>query len=334
MFFALMVARMSCLGQSNTGDARLRNDIKLIAEGIAKDNVLKSEGVGIAGQRTEQWDRFEKLKNKATADELILLTDYKNAVVKCYAFHALTLRKNIDIFPILLRHINDTATVETFSGCIMSSESVGDFFLNLVTPQYIDLNAYKLTKSQRSIVDSVLLFSKTIRVGKKYELLREIKPNPKYYNRIREIAIVEKSPVAVLALARFKNIKDAELIEKLFKKEETEYYGIYSVREFPDPLFYPLLKKTFEKEWKKQLYDYPKWRMLYQALAKYPSEDTYKMFEQTALSKDEFRYQTLGQYVLVAIQKYPNKKFEPLKAKIKLDEFHQNEMKEEIGYED
>ena len=94
------------------------------------------------------------------------------------------------------------------------------------------------------------------------------------------------------------------------------------------------LEKIFEKEWNYQYYDYPKWRLLYQALAKYPVESTYKLIERITKTKDDFRYKTLGKYLLIAITKYPNQIFEPLKAKINLDAGSLQEAQKEMDIED
>lgn len=329
-----------CLGhlacnaqQSQTSTDELRPAIQKIAKGIARGNVLESEFVGIAGTRSKQWDKYEKLKQEATNDELRQLVNNKNAVIRCYSFQALANRKGVDVFPILINHLNDTAYVETLQGCIGSSQTAGDYFLEVVTPQYVDLNAYKLTSNQRSVVDSILLFDKSIQIAAKYGLLFSLKPNQLYYNRIREIASKDDIPVAVLALARYNNKNDIGIIKKLFDKEKTEYYAAYSAREFPDSSFEPYLTSLFEKEWNKKLYDYPKWRILYQALAKYPTKETYKLFQQTIEAKDSFRYQTLGKYLMIALTKYPNEIFEPIKSRIALEEYYANEVKSEMYIE-
>jgi len=334
MFFLFATEIIACKSRDQTTNIKLSPNIDTLVKGIAKDNVLKSAGTGEAGERTAQWERYEKLKKDATNVELMTLSDHKNAVVRCYSFQALVERKTFEILPILLNHLHDTAEVETFQGCIISSQMVGDYFLDLVSPEYIDSDFYKLIARRKINIDSILLYDKAIRLEHKYSLLAVVKPNKEYYNRIREIAETEKSPAAVLALARFRNKNDKELIKNLFQNGDTEYYGIYSIKEFPDDSFYPLLTKVFEKEWDKATYDYPKWRILLAALAKYPSEITYKLFERIANSKDEFRYQTLGKYLLLAITKSPYKIFEPLKSKIKLDEYDQEEMNEEMEHKD
>jgi len=329
----IIISLTSCNGQSSTNKIVLRPTIQKIVDKIAKDNILKSEGVSETGTRTEQWDRFDELRKTATDSELIDLTNHENSVVRCYSFQALTARKNVDIFPILLKHMNDTSKIETFFGCIMSSQLVGDYFINVVTPGYIDNDVYKLSDKQKAIIDSILIFDKSILLENKNTLLSNLKPEPQYYNRIREIVKTEKIPVAFLALARFQNSNDIEIIKSLFGREDSEYYAVYSVREFPDKSFYPVLVNLFEKEWKKKLYDYPLWRILYQALAQYPLKKTYELFERTTKTNDSFRYQTLGKYLKIAITKYPNPMFEPLKEKIKLDEFNSNNMENEIDYE-
>lgn len=327
----------------NSNQVHLRPEIEKLVKGIAKDNVLKSSGVGVAGTRTEQWERYESLSQNATTKELLELTDYSNAVVRCYAFDALVKRNNVDHNRILLNHLYDTAIIQTFVGCIENSEMVGDYFIDIATPPffiagdnkvYVDSqDVYTLSLGQKNIIDSILIFDPNITLDAKYSLLRTLQPNIKYYSRVREIATKENSPVATLALSRFKNPADIGTIKLLFKNEKTEYYAAYCAREFPDATFYPLLVKIFEREWLCKYYDLPKWRILYQALSKYPTEQTYQLFKRTIDCKDGFRHQTLGTYLMIAITKYPDKLFDPLKSKIKLNKYHQAEFKQQMDSE-
>jgi len=338
-YFKILIAFIFTLSACKQTETKRANAIlirpsilKLVAD-IAKDNVLKGEAVGYAGIKTFQWIQYQKLNAESTDSELEALTDNRNAVVRCYAFQALSHRRKVDLYSILIKHLTDTARIETFEGCIVSSQKAGDYFLEVVTPNYVDLLSRKLTKVGRRAIDSILIFDKQIKLFNKYELLEDIKPNLKYYKRIKEIATSENSPVAILALSRFNNKGDIDLIEKLFMEEKTEYYAIYSVKEFPDPAFYTNLVNVFEKEWKSKSYDYSKWRVLYQALAKYPSDETLKLFERTVQSKDDFRYQTLGTYLSIAIKKYPYAIYQPLKSKIKLDEYHLQEVADQMNSE-
>jgi len=342
-FTTILILSQLCVVAQHTGNGssvKIRPEIERLVNGIGKDNIVKSSGVGIAGTRTEQWNRYDSLSQNATTVELIALTDHKNGVVRCYAFQALLKRPDADYYAILLHHLNDTASVETFQGCIGSSSMVGDYFLDVVSPSmwimgtdttiYNSEGEFTLSHQQQIEIDSILIFDKEIFLASKYELLHTLQPNEKYYGRVREIAIEENSPVATLALSRFKKPADIGIIELLFKKEKTEYYAAYCAREFPDDSFYPLLVKMFKREWSYKLYDYPKWRILFQALARYPKEQTYQLFKQTTDCKDDFRHQTLGTYLMMAITKYPDKLFDPLKSKIKLDKSHQIEMEQDL----
>jgi hypothetical protein len=305
--------------------------LKLIRE-IATDNVLKSDGVGYEGIRTDQWKRYETLKSNATDNELKELSNNINTVVRCYSFQALASRK-VDVFPILLQHLSDTAKVTTFMGCIISSEKSGDYFADVVTPEYIDLDCYKLNQYQQVILDSILINDSTVKINRKNSLLAIIKPNPKFYKRIRQEA-EQGNLQATLALARFKKDEDISVIEKLFLSgDKNGYYAIYSAREFPSSTFYPYLIKVFKEEWKQKLYDYSKWRLLYQALAKYPTDETYSLFEKTVQTRDDFRRQTLGACLLLALRKYPNPKFTSLIHRIKLDSYHLEEASRESDVE-
>jgi len=311
----------------------IRPEINQIADSIAADNQYKSSGVGYAGARTSQWERFLTLKDIAKNEELRQLTNHTNSVVRCYSFQALAERHDSMTFSILLDHLKDNDYVSTFQGCIMSRTTVGDFFVNVVSPQYISLSAYKLTDSERQKLDSLLIFDSGIDLSAKSRLLRGLQPKAHYHERIREIAKEEKNSTAVITLARFQDEDDIEIIKGYFRKEKTEYYAIYAAREFPHKDFYPELTEIFEREWKEKYYNYPKWRILYQALAKYDNEQTLELFERTINAKKRFRRQTLGKYLMIAITKYPTENYESLKPRIKLDDYHMDAVQDEMNIE-
>ncbi len=329
----LFIFIISTLLNSVYAQESIRPEINQIADSITADNQYKSSGVGYGGVRTSQWERFVTLKDIATNEELQRLTAHTNSVVRCYSFQALAERHDSTIFSILLNHLKDNEYVSTFQGCIMSSTTVGDFFVNVVTPNYISLSAYKLTELERQTLDSILIFDPQIKLSAKSRLIKDLQPIPRYYERIRQIVKEEKNPTAAITLARFQNENDIDIIKNFFKNEKTEYYAIYAAREFPHKDFYPALMKIFEREWKERYYDYSKWRILYQALAKYDNEQTLNFFERTIKAKNKFRRQTLGKYLMIAITKYPNENFEVLKPRIKLDGYYMNAVQDEMNIE-
>lgn len=328
-----------CCGQerskkivSKTDKTLINSSLKLkkVVESIAKENRVESSHIGEAGSPSEQYARYEVLKKIATVGQLIELTDYDNSAVRCYAFQALASKKSDKIFNILLKHLKDTSQIETQSGCIGMSQLVGDYFIDVVTPNYIDLEVYKLNRKEKVTLDSILLNDKSLKLSAKSAILEKLMPTEGNYKRIRELVLIDKNTSALVTLAKYKKQEDKELISSFFNDDNSQTSALYAVREFSDDYFYPYILKVFESEWKKNRYDYQKWRTCYQALAKYPKPETLERFERTTKSKDEFRYQTLCKYLLVAIKKYPNQLYEPLKQKIKLDEYSLNQVNSEL----
>lgn len=328
--FVLMLLFAGCYdtGPSHESEpVKVRPEIQIIVDSIANYNQLNSSGVGDAGIRTPQWVRYEKLSSTASLPELRALTSYENSVVRCYAYDALTARNDTASFSILLNHLRDTAKVATFIGCISSDEMTGDYFLNSVTPYDSTSGGYKLSPKQKLLIDSTLIFDKHIMLSAKYKLLYDMKPQPRYYSRVREIALHEKTPVAIWALARYKKANDVGIIKNAFNDSQAEDYAIRSATLMADSSFHPILTKIFEREWKQKLYDYQKWEILYQALAQYPKQpQTLAFFNRTVQTKDKFRRKTLGADLLIAITKYPDPAFESFKKQIKLGKYDMEEV--------
>ena len=305
-------------------------NLKKIVNGIEKGNRVESSHIGYAGSPSNQYKKYEQLKKIATVEQLTALTDHKNPAVRCYAFQALASKNADNVFAVLLKHLHDTSSVETQSGCIVWTELTADYFINVVTPDYVDLDVCKLNQKERQMLDSILLYDKSIQLYAKSRVLEKLKPTAENYDRIRELVAKDRNTSALVSLAKYQKQNDKELIASFFKDEDTQFSALYAVREFPVDYFYSFVKKVFEQEWAEELYDYPKWRICYQALAKYPRQETIELFERTTNTKDEFRYETLCKYLLVAITKFPDKLYDPIKAKIKLSSYQMDEVKNEL----
>src|SRR5688572_7417493 len=139
IILAILVELFACKEKQ---DKLSSQSISEIVKDIAKTNVLMGSAVGIAAERPRQWDRYEVLRSKATHKELLALTNDTNAVVRCYAFQALAERKINNLFPVILRHLSDTATVHTLYGCLGGSQKVGDFFLETIAQRDSNLKSY------------------------------------------------------------------------------------------------------------------------------------------------------------------------------------------------
>jgi hypothetical protein len=305
-------------------------DLKKIVDGIAEGNSVESSHIGYGGSPSDQYAKYEQLKKVATVEQLTALTDHKISTVRCYAFQALASKKTDNVFTVLLKHLHDTSSVYTQSGCIGMTYFSGDYFIDVVTPDYIDLDVYKLNQKERQTLDSFLLYDKSIILSAKSDVLEKLKPIPENYDRIIELVTKDRNESALRTLAKYQKQSDKELIASFFKDDNTQSSALYAAREFPDDYFYSFVKKVFEQEWKQELYDYPKWRICYQTLAKFPRPETIELFDRTTKSKDKFRYETLCKYLLVAITKYPNKLYDPIKSKIRLSDYQMEEVKDEL----
>jgi hypothetical protein len=84
---------------------------------------------GYTGKESVQSIRYNWFSNWATNEELLHLVNSKNTNTKVYAFMALKNRSNVDLKPIILRHLRDTCSfVETY-GCIgYSKKRVNSYF--------------------------------------------------------------------------------------------------------------------------------------------------------------------------------------------------------------
>lgn len=142
----------------DTGNKVPEFNLGLVVSEMAADNVLKGEGLCEGGICPLQRQRFYQLKKYATTEELRALIDHENAVVRCYAFEALLLRRDTSVFSALLKHVGDAAIVEVHSFPMRTKMQVSDYFVNTVKWLHTELDSIKQTGREREMVDSLLHF--------------------------------------------------------------------------------------------------------------------------------------------------------------------------------
>lgn len=316
------------------GQATIRPEIQRLVDSLVVGKRYESAFVGYAGVESKLWDYYSSLGAHATAEELRLLCDHPNGVVKCYSFQALLSNGDSAAFPILLTHLRDHQKVEQQSGCIVSTTSVADKFFQLAWWHWYENPDDQPSAQQFATIDSLLIFDADTAPGCKAQRLRGLMPDEKYHSILRAHVRKGAFPEAGIALARFQDPADIPLIANMFSDEASRYYACYATREFPHPDLFPHLVAVFDKEWKDRYYDYPLWRILMQALARYDVPKTMELFERSVSSKDGFRRRTLGKYVLIAITKYPHPSFESLKQRISLGDLDQSMLQMEMDAEE
>lgn len=236
--------------------------------------------VGNGGTRPKQFDNFTALQKVATKGELQELTNHPNGVVRCYSFWALTYDSSINLLPIIIKHIPDEENVSTMFGCIVSGEKVGDFFISLVTPQYVDPNSKKLTPEEFNYLDSILIYTPN-KLYAKESAINRVLLNESSYERVRELVLKEKNQSALVTLAKFKRKQDIPLIlnNKLTGERYDQLFFTYkAISEFPDNAFLPLLKKSLYEAIDKGAWS-TEWRELYKAIASFKNDTALELLK-------------------------------------------------------
>lgn len=277
----ILIFTLNCFGQRFQFDkAKISSQTKTVVVKIEKENMLMGSAVGNAGVRPKQFDNFTELQRTATKFELQELTNHPNGVVRCYSFWALTYDTSINLLPIIIKHIPDDENVSTMFGCIISEEKVGDFFISLVTPQYVDLNSKKLIPDEYNYLDSVLIYTPN-KLYAKENAINRAQLSEASYERVRELVLKEDNQSALVTLAKFKRKQDIQLIlnNKLTGERHNQLFFTYkAISEFPDNAFLPLLKKSLyeaidEGAWSTE------WRELYKAIASFKNDTALQLLK-------------------------------------------------------
>ncbi|MBW8244296.1 hypothetical protein K1F50_15915 [Muricauda oceani] len=269
-----LLLTLTIYGQTKFDKSKISKETNKIAQDIEEINMVMSSAVGFAGVRPEQYDNFMKLKSMATSDELKELTSHPNPTVRSYAFWALSYDHSVDPYPIVLNHINDSKFVNTQFGCIVSGESVGDFFINVVTLGRIDLDSKKLDSVQFATLDSILIYTPN-NLSAKSAAINRAEPTESLYPKIRELVVKENDQTALVTLAKYQKEQDIELIQNNKTKSKFDeggfFYTYKAISQFPHSDFFPLLEKNLEKTLDNTHFS-TEWRELYKAIASYKND--------------------------------------------------------------
>src|SRR5688572_25066951 len=85
----------------------IRTELQSLVNKMEDYGRIDSRAIGFEGKYTEQYSRFIKLSEKATDDELLILTEHKHAAIRGYAFWALAKRHYQDLHMIYIKHRDD-----------------------------------------------------------------------------------------------------------------------------------------------------------------------------------------------------------------------------------
>ncbi len=268
---------LSLPGQTLLDSSAISPKTNAIVKKIEAVNTLMGSAVSYSGERPEQYDNFQELKENASIAELEKLTLHPNGVVRCYAFWALTYHYTVELLPIVLAHIDDSETVETLFGCIGGEQSVGDIFIEIATQEY-DTEQYSLTSAELATLDSILIYRfSDAGLYAFHRAMERIQPTEQHYARIHELA-EQGQPSAIVALAKYR--KESDITFFLSKAESPDVVRVMNrvVLHFPHPRFFSFLKGRLAACLEQNCQEY-ELQQIYPAIACYRNDDARKLLE-------------------------------------------------------
>ena len=133
--------------RSTYDSKKISKPVLQIAKEMAKENEVHNAAVGVAGEKTLQYRRFEVLVKNATLNELLELGEHPNPAVRVYAFWGLAKREFEKLEAVLMAHAADEQLVYHIQGCLGGDTKVIDFMLLVVATDMIDLECKKLDQA-------------------------------------------------------------------------------------------------------------------------------------------------------------------------------------------
>ena len=241
IFFLFLIQTQFLLCQGKFHPEKISESTNEYVNKIAEINQI---GCSVYG-KCKQWENFQDLRDEASDEELLELTNHPKGVVRCYAFWAILQNKSHNLFPIILNHLQDYELVPFCMGDIIVNEQVGDFYLRLIKDSPGLIRTRTVADSILLVqIDSVLVYSDS-QLGYKYAALEKVAPSEQLYPRIRAMVEAKTCDAALIALAKYKNNEDIPLIIDYLKDTSARYprYYLYkAIQIFPHESFLPYLE--------------------------------------------------------------------------------------------
>ncbi len=324
LFLIAFLANSYLFAQIKYDERQLSAPIQELALEIADYNILNGAAVGDKGQKTDQYQRYERLCQEATNEELKNLTAHPHAVVRCYAFKALVYKKDEAVREILFRHLVDNERFVAMLGQVNSHELAGDYFIQIANQAECEEGEepFILTVRDKATIDSILLYNPRVRLHEKNKLLRRLIPKAIHYSRVREVFVDENNKNALVSLAKYHKEEDKPFIIDFLKDKNliNNQYGLLATAQFPASEFFPLVEKIHSREIKKSSnFDTYLLEALYKAIVRYKNEGSVALIDKT-LSKAHKNASVVHQeFIWEAIKHTPDPIFDKYNSRAAVD---------------
>ena len=131
-------ANIFCFASTPKDIQKLADSLNVIVHEMAHSGVYEKGLVGIAGRPSQQDIRFRKLKQMASAVELLELTKNPSPIVRLYSFVALQERHENIVSETLEILLNDKAIIVCLTGCLATEKSVGSIISGLIDKSHLN----------------------------------------------------------------------------------------------------------------------------------------------------------------------------------------------------
>jgi hypothetical protein len=260
--------------------------IQGIADSLSQGEI-ESPNLNMMGREpipSQQYRRYETLKDSATLEELAQLTNHSSAVVCCYAFDALSERKAPNFFQLVQSHLTDSANIRVHFFDVVSYVKVSDYLKKGALCHYFETSV----------------------------------PEEAQYSVVRDFATTKEVPEAIIALARFRKAGDEEVIISYFDDARLRVLAATASREFPSARLFPKLSQLHRQELSRDLPSLLFCVPLYEALVQYKVPETLSMLSTSLTEPQEFAASIHKVSIYVALTKYPDKFYQGIIDHIKL----------------
>jgi len=203
------------------------------------------------------------LSHMATDIELMQLSISEHPVLRSSALREMLKRESFNHFDVVMRHLDDTATVATYAG------EFGIYYRKVSDDILLEAK-WKTNEDKSKTINEVITRHNYLQSA--YTILKQIEPQEKYYSFIKTMATrvrkdnrengeqgFRETEYALYGLAKFKKKDDVKIICKqlLENTNRISELSFTLLKEFPDTSYLQVFEKYYQCNFYYKICNYP-----------------------------------------------------------------------------
>lgn len=193
-----------------------------------------------------------------TDDELLLLSNCENQVLRATAFGEMRHRDRFDQFDFVMNHLDDTAIVAVDNGEFgIGFETVSDRIIKATTWGSIEQKNKTIEKvfTKHNYLRSAYIILKQLEAQEKYyPFIKDMAKRPRQVDKYEDIELrFYDIEYALYGLAKFRKKEDVQLIKSKLMKNvwQLSDLSFQLMTEFPDTAYFDVLKEYHDRRFYK-----------------------------------------------------------------------------------